>query len=118
MTVQSENFTNATVQITVTNLGGAASPAASMTIDVEPTQLFSFEAGAGTDCTASTFNQFDSQFVCPVPSIPVGQSYTRTLTEQNLSSQAPHYVQNSATTTMPGDTNSSNDTGYATVIFQ
>ena len=55
MTVQSENFTNATVQITVTNLGGAACAAASMTIDVEPTQLFSFEAGAGTDCTASTF---------------------------------------------------------------
>ena len=51
------------------------------------------------------------------PAIAVGATYTRTLTESNLSSQAPRYLQNSATTVMPGDTNSSNNTGYSNVTF-
>jgi hypothetical protein len=115
--VASENFTNASVTITVTNLGGANSVAATMTIDVDPTQDFSYEAGAGTDCTAQFVNGFDSVFTCPVPVIAPGATYTRTLTIQNLSSQAPHYVQTSATTIMTGDTNSSNNTGYAFVTL-
>jgi len=121
MRVASENYTNASVTITVTNLGGTASVPATMTIDADPTQNFSYEAGAGTDCTAKFVNNYGvngSEFTCPVPGgIAPGGTYTRTLTIQNLSGQAPHYVQCSATTIMPGDTNSSNNTGYATVIF-
>jgi hypothetical protein len=120
MRVASENFSNASVTITVTNLGGAASVPATMTIGADPTQNFSYEAGAGTDCTAKVINNFGvsgSQFTCPVPVIAPGGTYTRTLTIQNLSGQAPHYVQCSATTIMTGDTNSSDNTGYATVIF-
>ena len=115
--VASENYTNASVTITVTNLGGANSVAATMTIDVDPTQDFSYEAGAGSDCTSQFVNGFDSVFTCPVPVIAPGATYTRTLTVQNLSGQAPHYVQTSATTIMTGDTNSSNNTGYAFVTF-
>jgi hypothetical protein len=115
--VASENFTNAAVTITVTNLGGANSVAATMTIDVDPTQSFSYEAGAGSDCTAKFVNGSDSVFTCPVPVIAPGATYTRTLTIQNLSGQAPHYVQTTATTIMTGDTNSSNNTGYALVTF-
>jgi hypothetical protein len=121
MRVASENFSNASVTITVTNLGGAASGPATMTIGANPTQNFSYEAGAGTDCTAKITNNFGvtgSQFTCPVPVIAAGGTYTRTLTIQNLSGQAPHYVQCSATTIMTGDTNSSNNTGYATVILR
>ena len=122
MSVASENFSSASVTITVTNLGSAASAAATMTIDADPTQNFSYEAGAGTDCTASFTNNFGvtgSQFSCPVPAgIAPGGTYTRTLTIQNLSGQAPHYVQCDATTIMPGDTNSSNNEGFATVILQ
>ena len=54
---------------------------------------------------------------CPVPAIAPGATYTRQLTLQNLSSQAPKYIQTSATTIMPGDNNSSNNTGYAFVTF-
>jgi hypothetical protein len=115
--VASENFDNATVTITVTNLGSANSVPATMTIDVDPVQDFSYEAGAGTDCTASFVNGYDSVLTCPVPVIAPGATYTRQLTLENLSSQAPKYVQVSATTIMTGDTNSSNDTGYATVTF-
>ena len=120
MRVASENFSNASVTITVTNLGGAASVPATMTIAADPTQNFSYGAGAGTDCTAkitSNFGVTGSQFTCPVPVIAPGGTYTRTLTIRNLSGQAPHYVQCGATTSMTGDTNSSNNTGYATVIF-
>jgi hypothetical protein len=117
MTVQSEDYDNATVQITVSNMGSAASVAATMTITVSPVQDFSYEAGAGTDCTATVINTDESQFTCPVPVIAGAGTYTRTLTIQNLSSQAPKYVQNTATTIMPGDTNSSNNTGYSTVTF-
>jgi hypothetical protein len=118
MIVQSQNFDGATVQITVTNLGGADSVPATMTINVHPVQPFSYEAGAGTDCTAHSGGIDDSQFVCPVPVIPAGGTYTRQLTIQNLSNQAPHYVQTDATTIMPGDTSSSDNTGYATVTLQ
>jgi hypothetical protein len=119
MTVQSANASQATVQITVRNLGGASSVPATMTINVHPVQPFSYEAGAGSDCTASSGGGIDdSQFVCPVPVIPAGGSYTRQLTVQNLTSQSPHYVQTDATTTMAGDTNSSDDTGYATITMQ
>jgi hypothetical protein len=121
MRVASENYTNASVTVTVTNLGGTASVPATMTIDADPTQNFSYEAGAGTDCTAQSINNFGvfgSKFTCPVPGgIAPGGTYTRTLTIQNLSGQAPHYVQCDATTIMPGDANSSNNKGYATVIF-
>ena len=117
MTVLSENFDTATVQITVSNLGSAPSVPATMTINVDPTQDFSYSAGAGTDCTAQIINVFDSQFTCPVPVIPGARTYTRLLTINNLSGQAPHYVQNDATTIMPGDTNPGNNTGYAEVIF-
>ena len=121
MSVASENFSDASVTITVTNLGGTASVPATMTIDADPTQNFSYEAGAGTDCTARSINNFGvlgSEFTCPVPGgIAPGGTYTRTLTIQNLSGQAPHYVQCDATTIMPGDTNSSNNTGYANVTF-
>lgn len=41
----------------------------------------------------------------------------RLLTINNLSGQAPHYVQTHATTIMPGDTNPNNNTGFALVIF-
>ena len=115
--VASENYTNATVTISVTNLGSANSVPATMTIDVDPVQDFSYEAGAGTDCTASFTDVYDSVLTCPVPVIAPGATYTRQLTLQNLSSQAPKYIQTSATTIMPGDTNSSNDTGYAFVTF-
>ena len=121
MRVASENFSNASVTITVTNLGGTASVPATVTIDVDPTQNFSYEAGAGTDCTARSTSNYgitDSVFTCPAPGgIAPGATYTRTLTIQNLSGQAPHYVQCTATTIMPGDTNSADNTGYATVIF-
>jgi hypothetical protein len=121
MKVASENYSNASVTITVTNLGGTASVPATMTIDADPTQNFSNVAGAGTDCTAQSVNNygvFGSRFTCPVPGgIAPGCTYTRTLTIQNLSGQAPHYVQCDATTVMPGDANSSNNTGYATVTF-
>jgi len=115
--VASSDYTNATVNIVVTNLGSANSVAATMTIDVDPVQDFSYEAGAGTDCTASFVNVYDSVLTCPVPVIAPGATYTRQLTVQNLSGQAPQYVQTSATTVMPGDTNSSNNTGYATITF-
>jgi hypothetical protein len=85
--------------------------------DSDPVQDFSYEAGAGTDCTATFVDTFDSQLTCPVPAIAVGATYTRNLTEQNLSSQAPKYISNQATTIMPGDTDSSNNTGYAFVTF-
>ena len=117
-----DNFTNATVTITVTNLGGTASVAATMTIDVDPVSgFYSYEAGAGTDCTASSVTNFgitDSVFTCPVPGgIAPGGTYTRTLTVKNLSSSGPDYYQTQATTVMPGDTNSSDNTGYAEVDF-
>ena len=115
------NFTNASVTITVTNLGGTASVPATMTIEVDPVSLYSYEAGAGTDCTASFVNNFgiqDSVFTCPVPGgIAPGGTYTRTLTITNLSNSGPDYYQARATTVMPGDTNSSNNTGYAEVDF-
>ena len=117
MTVLSQNFSNAFVQISVTNLGSATSVPATLTINVNPTQSFSYSAGAGTDCTASIINAFGSRFVCPVPAIAPGATYTRLLSENNLSSQGPHYVQNDATTVMAGDTNSSNNTAYALVTF-
>jgi hypothetical protein len=117
MTVLSQNFSNATVQITVANLGSDPSVPATMTINVDPTQAFSYEAGAGTDCTASGTG-FDSQFTCPVPVIPGARTYTRTLTITNLSNQAPHFIQTDATTIMPGDTNPNNDTGFATVTLR
>jgi hypothetical protein len=117
MSVVSESFSSATVNITVTNLGSAPSVPATMTIDVDPVQDFSYSAGAGTDCTAQIVNGFDSQFTCPVPVIAAGATYTRQLTESNLSGQAPKYTQDQATTIMPGDTNSSNNTGYAFVTF-
>jgi Abnormal spindle-like microcephaly-assoc'd, ASPM-SPD-2-Hydin len=117
MSVASENFSNASVTISVTNLGSANSVPATMTIDVDPTQDFSYEAGAGTDCTAQVVNGFDSEFTCPVPVIAPGATYTRTLTVQNLSGQGPRLVVTSATTNMPGDTNSSNNTGFADVEF-
>jgi hypothetical protein len=75
--VASENYDNATVNISVTNLGSANSVAATMTIDVDPVQDFSYEAGAGTDCTASSTNGFDSVLTCPVPVIAPGATYTR-----------------------------------------
>lgn len=121
MIVQSANAGGATVQITVTNLGSAASTPASMAMNVHPVQPFSYEAGAGSDCTASGGGGFggdDSNFVCPVPVIAAGGTYTRQLTIQNLTNQAPHYVQTSATTTMTGDTNASDNTGYATITLQ
>jgi hypothetical protein len=83
--------------------------------------LAAIEAGAGTDCTASFVNNFgieDSVFTCPVPGgIAPGGTYTRTLTITNLSSSGPDYYQAQATTVMPGDTNSSNNAGYAEVDF-
>ena len=115
--VASANYDDATVTITVTNLGSANSVPATMTIDADPVQDFSYEAGAGADCTAQFANGYDSVLTCPVPVIAPGAAYTRSLTLENLSSQAPKYVQVSATTIMPGDTNSSNNTGYATVTF-
>jgi hypothetical protein len=117
MTVLSQNFNQAIVQITVSNLGSDPSVPATMTINVHPTQAFSYEAGAGSDCTAQAGTGFDSQFTCPVPVIPGARTYTRTLTITNLSNQAPHYVQNDATTIMPGDTNPNNNTGYALVTL-
>jgi hypothetical protein len=117
MTVLSQNFNNATVQITVANLGSDPSVPATMTINVHPTQAFSYSAGAGTDCTASGTG-FDSQFTCPVPVIPGARTYTRTLTINNLSNQAPHFIQTDATTIMPGDTNPNNNTGFANVTLR
>lgn len=117
MTVLSQNFDTATVQITVSNLGSDASVPATMTINVDPTQDFSYSAGAGTDCTAQIVNGFDSQFTCPVPVIPGARTYTLVLTINNLSGQAPRYVQTDATTIMPGDTNPNNNTGSALVTF-
>ena len=121
MSVASANYSDASATVTVTNVGGTASVPATMTIDVDPTQNFSYEAGAGTDCTARSTSNYgitDSVFTCPVPGgIAPGATYTRTLTIQNLSEQTPRYVQCTATTIMPGDTNSSNNTGYVTVIF-
>jgi hypothetical protein len=115
--VASANDANATVNFTVTNLGSASSVPATMTIDVDPVQDFSYETGAGSDCTASFAGGFDSVLTCPVPVIAPGATYSRQLTIENLSGQTPKYVQVSATTIMPGDTNSSNNTGYATVTF-
>jgi hypothetical protein len=117
MTVLSQNFNAGTVQITVTNLGSAASVPATMTVDADPTQSFSYSAGAGTDCTAATVNGWDSRFTCPVPAIAAGATYTRVLTVNNLSGQAPHYIQCDATTVMTGDSNASNNTGYATLTL-
>lgn len=117
MSVLSEDYTDASVQISVTNLGAAVSAPATMTIDADPIQDFSYEAGAGTDCTASFVNIYDAVLTCPVPAIAAGATYTRLLTEENLTGQAPMYIQNTATTIMPGDTNSSNNTGYAFVTF-
>jgi hypothetical protein len=116
-TVTSENLENAAVSITVTNLGSANSVPATMTIDVDPVQDFSYEAGAGTDCTAQFVDGYDSVLTCPVPVIAPGATYTRQLAVQNLSSQGPQYVQVSATTIMTGDTNSANNTGYAFITF-
>lgn len=116
MTTQSANFGGATVLITVTNNGSAASAPATMTVDVHFVQSFSNTTGLQTDCTASG-NGTDDTFTCPVPSIPGARTYSRTLTIQNLSNQAPHYVQIQATTTMPGDTNTSNDTAFDQVTI-
>ena len=117
MTVLSQNFDTATVQITVSNLGSDASVPATMTINVDPTQDFSYSAGAGTDCPARSVNGFDSQFTCPVPVIPGARTYTRLLTINNLSGNGPHLVQNDATTIMPGDTNPNNNTGFSQVTL-
>jgi hypothetical protein len=115
MTVTSQTFDTGTVQITVANLDSSPSVATTMTINVDPTQDFSYSAGAGTDCTARSVNSFDSQFTCPVPVIPGARSITRTLTINNLSGNGPHLVQTDATTIMPGDTNPNNNTGFANV---
>ena len=45
--VTSENYTNATVTITVTNLGSANSAPATMTIDVDPVQRLLVRGGSG-----------------------------------------------------------------------
>jgi hypothetical protein len=87
-----------------------------MSIDVHFVQLFSNITGAGTDCTASGSGQ-DDVFTCPVPSIPGGGTYTRDVTIQNISNQGPHYVQITATTTMPGDTDPSNNTAFTNVTI-
>ena len=116
MTVLSQNLGGATVQITVTNNGSAASVPATMSITVNFVQLFSNITGAGTDCTASSSGNTDV-FTCPVPVIPGGGTYTRDLTIQNISDQGPRYAQITTTTTMPGDTNSSNDTAFTNVTM-
>lgn len=117
MTTQSANLGGATVLITVTNNGSAASAPATMTVDVHFVQFFSNIAGLQTDCTASGGGSNDDLFTCPVPSIPGARTYTRTLTVQNLTQSGPRYLQIQATTTMPGDTNSSNDTAYDEVTL-
>lgn len=117
--ITSSTYSSATVRATVTNLDSNSSAPTTMTINVQPTQSFSYKAGAGTDCTASTVpgSVPSSQFQCPVPSIAPTAKYTRDVQVQNLSNQGPRYVQVSVTTNLPGDTNSSNNRAGTTLTL-
>ena len=89
-----------------------------MTIEVSPVQSFSHSAFAGSDCTAEFLPGTSiSRFTCPVPSIPAGGTTTRNVDVQNRSSQAPRYLQISANTVMPGDSNFFNNRAGTTVTF-
>ena len=108
------------MQITVTNNGSAPSVAATLATQVDFNQIFSNITGFNyyqTGCTSTGGGQFEDDFSCPVPVIHGGGTYSVDLTIQNISAQGPQYAEITATTTMPGDTNPSNNTAYANVIM-
>ncbi|MEV3854178.1 hypothetical protein AB0J38_07615 [Streptomyces sp. NPDC050095] len=57
-------------------------------------------------------------YVAPVPAVPAGGTHTREPTLENLTHQAPRYAQASVRTSIPGDTNPSDNSGYADLTFR
>ncbi|WP_327350707.1 hypothetical protein [Streptomyces sp. NBC_01304] len=118
MKVNWPTYAKAVVPITLTNLGTTPSAPGAMKIDVNLVQFFSNKMGAGPDCQITRDGEHSTTFVCQVPAIAAGATHTRELTLENLSHQAPRYAQARVTTTIPGDTDPSNNSGYTDITFR
>jgi len=117
MAMTSSTFTSAQLTITVTNLGPDPSEPTSLTIQAAPTQAFSHSMGPGGtgSCTNKPYGSLGTEFTCAVPSTASGGTFTQIFNLTNLSGQGPRYFQVSATTAMPGDTNSANNRAFRNV---
>ncbi|MER5883204.1 hypothetical protein ABT160_05200 [Streptomyces sp. NPDC001941] len=112
-------WSRASVPVVLTNRGTTPSSPGTMTITVNLVQVFSNTMGAGPDCQVTRANNGQTTtYTAPVPAIPPGGTHTREVTVENLSRQAPRYAQISVRTSIPGDTDAADDSGYATLTFR